>query len=58
MSSKSESSWPSTQAQESLAMCFHGNRPGMSTATQQRNVILGETVREGAQQQEEMAVFQ
>lgn len=56
MSSKSESSWPRTQAQESPAMCFHGNGPRMAAVTQQRNVALGEIVREG--EQEEMATFQ
>lgn len=47
MSSKSERSWPRIQAQESPAMCFHGNGPGMSAATQQGNVALGEIGRGG-----------
>lgn len=58
MSSKSESSWPRIQAQESPAMRSHGKGPGMSTATQWRNVAFGERRREGEQQQEEMATFQ
>ena len=49
-----ESSWSGTQALESPAMCFHGNRPGMSTATQQRNVAFGEIVACRTQNSQEM----
>lgn len=56
--SKSEKFLAQYPAQESPAMCLHGNGPGMSTATQRWNVALGEIVRERAQQQEEMAPFQ
>ena len=52
-------SWSRTQVQGSPALCFHGNRPGLSTAVQQQtHANLGEIIREGAQQQEETATLQ